>query len=99
MVGASRDLKCLHNPKVCGSNPARATTDVRPMRLRGAPELPSGKLNPRRVVAIRRTILLNLDLGAGVNHLSIPQPGDNPQTDCAQPQQHSLHYARIRPLL
>ena len=38
-------------------------------------------------------------LGAGVKHLSIPQPGDNPQTDCAHHQQHSVPSARIQALL
>jgi hypothetical protein len=30
---------------------------------------------------------------------SMPQPRDNPQTDCAHHQQHSVHSARIRTLL
>ena len=39
------------------------------------------------------------ELRAEVKDLSKSQPGDNPQTDCAHHQQHSVHSARIRALL
>ncbi len=71
----------------------------RPIRLRTRSETSQRKAQPKKGLSPFTGRLLLTGLGAEVKDLSMTQPGEHPQTDCAHHQQRSVHSARIRALL